>query len=818
MDANFVMLVMGVLVGMVVVLVGVVGFLLGKRSHVSALPAVPAQTSVTADEPDADVDTAEDLAVGEFDEPEAELEEPAEPATPEAPSVVDESRNMEEYARELASSDEPIRELKRLVRDTKKRNEETGHQADAISEYLARGLEEAGINDADAKLPPVEVVLPQRSHTIFLRAPKSGVEDRELRRVIAIEGALNRTLFAWEGLVKEGPHSKGTPAGIEAAAGAEATVAGEDACQPREEAAEVPLERLSVDECYAFNQGLATSITAQMGSSPISRASMLDVLGEWGVRQTFSAGLESFRLPLRVTARYRLNLMGGDIAIELPFVPASCQPGSIYSTELGRVVPASHQMREQMATDYALRCAILMAAHAFRCSKRLCHAFVAVVHTGRGRACLVSGDISREMLREHDLSQPFDARELARELGVRFNLENDRLVGTDQGFSLESERFCPASRYEVVDLSKRVLPSFEGELLGAERVSDLAINEDAHRVEVAEQIACGLMPSVERSVRRVLNLSQNDTDPTVREAGKRCAAAMIDGSLPENDALSFTEEFVSGDALSRANDRALELVSAGHAREAVDVLTDALAPIDALDVYADGDDFVYRNFTSYVGRTLYNRLEPADGREVRLVPDAYFGAQLIMASALITLGRANEALGFARRAQDLNPYDMSGAMRVVRALEMAGDLEGAASELRRYLERAFDPQSVGMAYYRLAFMEWKLGNTELADACYQKALVSRASCSFMAQVELMAMRAQTGSEVEPDEVENVISQAGVPLAPTERVLEVLVEAAQGATDAEVFPVARSFANLLGALSCDDVMHGVASSIEHEPDR
>ncbi len=816
MDANLVMLAMGVLAGMVVVLVGVVGFLLGKRSHGETPAAEPAQVAVAADEPVADDAVDESAAVEDLDETETVLEDPSEPAAPDAPRlIIDEPRDMEEYARELASSDDPIRELKRLVRDTKKRDEEAGHQADAISEYLARGLEEAGINDADAKLPPVEVVLPQRSHTIFLRAPKSGVEDRELRRVIAIEGALNRALFAWEGLVKEGAHSKNMLAGAEAAAGSGAV---EDPCQPHEEAANAQLESLDVEECYVFNQSLATSITAQMGSSPISRASMLDVLGEWGVRQTFSAGLESFRLPLRVTARYRLNLMGGDIAVELPFVPASCQPGSVYSVELGRVVPASHQMREQMATDYALRCAILMAAHAFRCSKRLCHAFVAVVHTGRGRACLVSGDISREKLREYDLSQPFDARELARELGIRFNLENDRLVGTEQGFSLESERFCPASRYESVDLSKRVLPSFEGELLGAERVSDLAINEDAHRVEVAEEIACGLMPSVERSVRRVLNLSQNDADASVREAGRRCAAAMIDGSLPEDDALAFTEEFVNGDALSRANDRALELVSAGRAREAVDVLTDALAPIDALDVYADGDDFVYRNFTSYVGRTLYNRLEPADGREVRLVPDAYFGAQLIMSSALIMLGRANEALGFARRAQDLNPYDMSGAMRVVRALEMAGDLEGAASELRRYLERAFDPQSVGMAYYRLAFMEWKLGNTELADACYQKALVSRASCSFMAQVELMAMRAQTGSEVEPDEVENVISQAGVPLAPTERVLEVLVEAAQGATDAEVFPVARSFANLLGALSCDDVMHGVANSIEHEPDR
>ena len=45
-----------------------------------------------------------------------------------------------------------------------------------------------------------------------------------------------------------------------------------------------------------------------------------------------------------------------------------------------------------------------------------------------------------------------------------------------------------------------------------------------------------------------------------------------------------------------------------------------------------------------------------------------------------------------------------------------------------------------------------------------------------------------------------------------------MEAAQGATDAEVFPVARGFATLLSALSGDDVMHGVANSMENEPDR
>ena len=930
MGLDSTMLLIGLLAGMVIGLTGVVGFLLGKRSRKTSVAArcdetarvvtgtnrptiaderaggnasagvdasytgnaadcfstntgmavsqrtsgetdaLKAQSEVNprmhlvVDDPDfVDVDEGcDEVAGSEGAHASAEYE----PGTPGRDKPLD----MHEFARDLALSEDPLAQLKRFAKDVKKQAaaaaEGKANEPDAISAYLARGLEEAGLLKHDIKLPAAEAVLPGRSRTIYLRTSE-GADERELRSVIAVEGALNRALFAWEGTVMsaaqqigdepadvaandstpsaDGPSdSTASDAGVLAAnssneAGPSALAASVDnaasadmpsdseadstsssfAMAANNESDQRAADGPTIEECYAFNQGLVSSLCAQLGHSPIPRASMFDVNGEWGARQTFSAGLESIRTPLRLTASWRMNLMGGDIAIETPFVPASCQPGSVYSHELGRVIPATHQMREQMATDYALRCAILLAAHAFRSSRRLCHAYVAVMGSGRTRRCLVSGDVSREQLRNHDLSQPFDARELARELGIRFNLENDRLTGVEQGFALESEKFCPASRYEVVDLSKRVLPRFEAELLGAERVSDLSINEDAHRIAVAEDVASGLGGSVERNVRRILNITQADRDRTVREAGKRCAAALIAGDLSENDPLAFTDEFVAGDALSRACERSIDLLAKRRSAEAIELLCDALAPVDALDTYRDADGVTWRNFSSYVARALYNRLLAHEGDEVRLVPDAYYGAQLLMSSALLQQGRAAESLGFARRASDLNPFDLSGALRATRALELTGDLEGAAAELRRNLEFAHDPQGVGTLYYRLAFIEWKLGHAELTDACYQKALVSRATCSPAAKVELAMLRAkEPACAVEPEEVEDLLASHGIPLAPTERVLEVLVEAAQGATDAEVFPVAKSFATLLGALSADDVMHGVAASIEREPDR
>ena len=756
-----------------------------------------------------------------------------------APELLD----MDELAHTLLHADDAIAELKHLVGNIRTKEAHVadgeGTAPDAVSSYLARSLDEAGLFATDADLPGVTVIRPSRSKTFYLRVDEAQVAWPDMVRVLAIEGALNRTLFAWEHLSAEAEDAEAAldaqalalkapedeqaddtdsaaiPAGTAIPAETEAL-----ASTPNDAGDTPSAGTPTIEDCYRFNQALVSSIAAQVGTDPIPHASMSDVMGEWGVRQSISAGIETFRLPLRLVASFRVNLMGGDAAIVTKFVPAGAQPASVWSEELGRIVPASHQMREMEATSYALRCVLLLASHAFRCSRRLCHVFVAVVlDTPTRHACLLTGDVAREALRELDLARSFDAVAACRQLGLTFKLRDGALTEVEQGFSLDDERFCPSTRYATVDLSSRLLPRFEANLLGATRVSDLAINENAHRSEVARELFRELTPSTEKNVREILGLTSRDSDPSVVDAGRRTARALIDGSLSDDDAYGMEDEFVDGDELTRACQRASQLLERNRAHEAVGVLTDALAPIDALDTYTDTDTVVWREFTSYVARTLYNRLLAKPGVTVRLVPDAYFGAQLLMATALMLDGKTEAALGFARRAQDLNPLDMSGTLRATRCLEILGRQDEAARELRHYLAYAFDPQGIGTCYYRLAFMEWHLGNLDVADACYQKAVVSRASCSGAAMLELQTMRAMTATKgVEPKQVEKVLEEADVPLAPTEKVVGVLVEAAQAATDAEVFPVARSFATLLGALSGDDVMHGVVNSLEREPDR
>lgn len=713
----------------------------------------------------------------------------------EAPVTID----MDRLIRTLVQANNLVAELKhqvgriRTAQARAQKNEVP--QPTALASYFARGLDEAGLFSLSKSVRGINLVQTRYSKTLYIRVEQSALSWPDMKRVLALESALNRTLFAWEHFVQE---------------------------ETEWEFDAVPsLYIPTMKQCYRFNQALASSITAQLNVSHVGHPSMYDNAGEWHVRHAIAEGIESFRLPQRLSAQFRLNLMSGDVAFVAKYVPAAAFPRSVWSDELGRIVMASYEMREQAASTYAMRIALLLALHAFQCSQRLCHACVAIViDTPTRHACVLSGDIARDALDSFDLTTSFDAEQVCRALGLHMNLVNGILQEIPQTFSLESERFCPRVRYESVDTSTRILPRFESEILGAHRVCDLAINEHAHRSKVAQDVARELTSSTQHNVHAILDYTSNNPDATVQCAGIRTVSHILDGSLSEADALAFSNEFTFGDTLTRSCEQAITILRKHrHPEEAVRVLTDALAPLDALDVYRDTDTVVWRDFMSYIDRVLYNRLEQHDEREIRLVPDAYYNAQLLMTTALLYSKRTEQALGFARRAQELDPLDMSGALRVVRCLELLDKRQEAADVLKEQLKRAFDLEGVGVCYYRLAFMHWRLGQNNVADACYQKAIVSRASCAQAAVLELQTMRSTMSFEgVHPRDVDHVLTQAGIALAPTEQTIMALAEAAQAATDAEIFPVARNCASLLGALSGDDVMRSIAASFELEPDR
>ena len=71
-------------------------------------------------------------------------------------------------------------------------------------------------------------------------------------------------------------------------------------------------------------------------------------------------------------------------------------------------------------------------------------------------------------------------------------------------------------------------------------------------------------------------------------------------------------------------------------------------------------------------------------------------------------------------------------------------------------------------------------------------------------------------ELTEDEAEQVLRDADIPVAPTDEMSEAFLACARASLDAEIFPVARNFAWILGAFSGDDIIAGVLRSIEDSP--
>jgi tetratricopeptide (TPR) repeat protein len=296
---------------------------------------------------------------------------------------------------------------------------------------------------------------------------------------------------------------------------------------------------------------------------------------------------------------------------------------------------------------------------------------------------------------------------------------------------------------------------------------------------------------------------------------------MVEGSIGD-DALSIGEEFVSGDALTRGVRRAKEHLSKKDLAGAIGTLEEVLGPMDQAGLYDDSATVEHRFFNNYVDRALYNRLLARRERSLVLVPDSYFEAHLLLSVAYMAAGRNEDALREARRLLELAPMDRHANLHTVRCLEIVGKMDEARELLCRFLSIAHDPNSLGAAYYRMAFFQWEAGNLLAAQACYQCALRFTPGATGVIGLELATLALQNPSTVErelsPDQVVSVLTDAGIPVAPTDEVAATFMECARASLDAEIFPVAQNFVGVLASFTADDVIGGIVRSLEDAPDR
>lgn len=692
------------------------------------------------------------------------------------PSTLD----LEALSARIVGNLDPIAELKLFVGDIRTREAEGTYPPSSFERFAARLLCEAGLFKDDVELPVLRIVRPSASGMFYLRIHTPKIPYLAKVRVFAIEAALNALRFS--DTYFENP------------------------------------DEPTVEEHYQLIQKLTHSVTAQSPNLsehvPVIEDESPDT--EWAVRLGISTAIESFQLPHRLTATWRVDVADGNVGIEIDLTPEAVFPATRYVDGLG-LVATSREMRRKAASDYALRLALLVASAAFRCSERITHVWVAgILETATRRSCYLSVDFDRWRFARLDLAELEDLREIYHTFAAVMRYEDGILRPVEQGFSLEDKRFCPPRRYEPVSLSRRKIAHPFSDELGAERVSGLSIDEGGNRELMAADILAHLGDTTEQNVRLIMRLAGDDPDPTVRSAAERTVTKLIDGSIGE-DGESIVREFMSGDALSRAVQRAGDLFAHHDPTSAEELLVEVLGPIDEAGIYTDSAYIEHRFFPNYVERALYNHLFALKDHAPLLVPGAYFHAHFLLSLTQLVQGKVEEATRHAQRLVELAPLDARCRLHLTRCLEMMGDSEGAIATLKDLLRIAHDPEGLAMAYYRMAYFQWEAGHPLAAQACYALALRFLPQLAPIIAMEMATLAMHSPGAfhegLDEEEAVEILRDRDIPVAPTEEMSDAFLRCARAALDAEIFPVARNFVGIMGILAGDDILYGLIRSIE-----
>ena len=544
--------------------------------------------------------------------------------------------------------------------------------------------------------------------------------------------------------------------------------------------------------------------------------------GEWAVRVAFADALENLPVPFRMVADFRLNvsegLLGVRVAVPRPmafsFVPEADRPA--------------------LARAYAYDLAMLVARTALAASPAI-RRVVVNCHEDGSVDCVLSADLTRSSL-ERMAAAPREGGLPESSAELRFRPAADGwLTPVAPLLSFVDTQLRPAERHRPVELSDEPCPEAVACACGARLRSELGIAESVARWDAWERVADdlgGLGDTTEDAVAALSELRASASDASIVEACERTTRALVAGELDVEDADGLIECFVGGSALERAVRQAGPCVSAADERgqeelsRVAGLLEDALAPIEALGAYRDDERTAHRYFRSIPERVTYN-LDCADGRAVRLVPDAYFLAHqyaAVLERRLALPGSLDRALAHAERAAELAPCTVEAAIARADCLRAMGRTDEALRAVSGAAARCSTVDGLSLCLYRLAALAYDLGMVEASVACYRRCIElgraqaerARRELGLLAQHEHEALAA---SRLDPEKLTGerlarTLEGAGLPAGNVEPLSERLRAAAAACTDAGIFSVAHPLlqAYLQAPDRRDDALADVLASL------
>lgn len=532
--------------------------------------------------------------------------------------------------------------------------------------------------------------------------------------------------------------------------------------------------------------------------------------GEWMTRLRFAEFAENVPVPYRLAFGMQANVAERILVVDLT-VPS---PGSMafYATDrTGRIAAAR---------AYALRSALLCARKALDLNPLIAQV---IVNCGvpRGSGTLLSFELDRAAVKRllptlRDTS--IDAAGFPSDPAIRAAFDAEGWFQEVEPFcAIDSGRVAPPQRYEPVELDGRTASAKLGAACGARAVSDIGISESAGRIRAWNRYADTMGETTGDAVAQLMALRNDARDVSVAEAADRVSKALVEGSVDVSDKRALGKLFVNGGSLDRVSEHAAEaLDDADHADLAavLSSLEEALAPITAMGAYLDDSDQIYRYFNSLAERIWFNLDLDDHARAVRLVPDAYYIAHSCAARILSLLDRNEEALAHSDELVRIAPATPDAALVRVRILENMSRIYEAAELLMETIGRCSTARDLAVCFYRLAYMQWKLGRNDLAAACYERAIMLKTPLASQAEDELADLLASDEGlkRLSDDEVLAALGSAAIPLGDPEGMHARAARAAIAATDDNLHGAAAALTGTLLDMGRDDVLVDVYHSL------
>ncbi|RNL21698.1 hypothetical protein DMP07_02390 [Slackia faecicanis] len=538
--------------------------------------------------------------------------------------------------------------------------------------------------------------------------------------------------------------------------------------------------------CSAADRWLCDRICVQAYDP--AQAPLLE--SAWDKHLAYARACEMLRLPYRVGYEFYSDQGAASFGVNVFCPPADVMAGIAWDEAAGCYVPRDEAARNGDAARYAAHAAILFAAQAFSVSSDIERVYLNCMRDG-GDEAVAAGVFERAAFcaafasdAEHAFADPFA---FLHNLGVAFEWGDEfalRAVPTcfQRGEGVFAETREPLIHRDAVPFSEEAR-----ELAGVAAPCDLTIFEDGARSAYAEEVSAAL----DAGVASALECLKGIHDRTENILVRRICGALMDGfmlgDLDEHSYLEVKEAFIDAYGFKPLMARATALVRADDESQAIAVLEDLLAKVEATEGFADTAQTCYRFFDSYETRYMYARhcADDAAGRRVLPLPDEAFLVHDALAQVYTTsIAGADAALEHANRCIELAPARAYSYLRAARAYFMRGEFEQEISMCSKAIEVAWHPADAGLALYWMAYAFWKLERYDAAAACYRRCAALRSAMADQAMVEfeelLQSVKGlQRHTEEEEDEI---LRKEGVAVGALSANCESMLDMAKAAAD------------------------------------